>query len=1042
MRFPAAARHWLGPLARLLLAASLLAAAAVGAIILPAAQTAQAAPLRAEYAPSTITRTDFDSGTCTANSTSVVKSGGGNVCQFDFSFAQPVIATAWRVDGAAQTTPDPWISIEAVKVDNTTVSLCVGSNFASNCGSGVTNGITGCGGGCPIKAFRIVLSGHTNDKTVSWTSLVIVGNAWTPTPSDTSTPTPTPTTTATPTATNEITGPGSFPSRNHLINTDFNTAPRLPASGWADIGRVVQAPLISDAPIEHMPGGSCGPKYWVMSVPGIGPGEGGEFFQNFSWQGGQMFINLEALTNDYNTRGQVTIINQATGEADPLPSFTNGSFAWQSFKWATEVKPAGEYRFAVSMDDLPGGDGSRPAVGIDNVNVRRGYWGNDCDPGEYTGQIPQQQQGTATPYATLTPNVPGDGANRLTNCGFEQGYSSWAHNAGARLFTTGGATGPTYSYLYTVFDNGSDPGAVDIPGHIWQPFNWPGGRLYVTYYTGPGSNVSTSIRNLYTGAVYPMQSAGFSQSFNGWTKRSYSFVVSDPGQIVFDARAAPGQIAALDGITASSGGFVGAGPCVSQNSSGDNNATATAHATSSQVAGTATAQPAAQQTAQAVQTTQAAGYDGYLTAQYATMTQNARQTQTARPPQTQTQAARQTQTQAARFTATAQGTPVPTFTATPAPTLCVIDPVTDLCWIVAPPVTVVYSPADLTATAAAAAATQTAQANAAQTQFVGIVQTQQAKQQQTQAAAQTQTAAPLLIMTQQAGLTATAAARAAATQTQAAAQATAAQATAQQLATLSAQQAQATNTAAALQTALAGAPDATAETAATSTAQAHATGAAQTTATAQAQTTADAVASQNAAASATPPPVEEQPEPAPGMECIRPSLAGPGGLNGLSTYLAGWIDYSVCRVLRWFTWTPDNTAQFMALEGEVAPYGPFGFLVELGVLFDVVRGWAGSLPWCETGFCQNQPLTQFNTAAYGVLTGQFTLLPGTPYYSAECDLLLAPLVGPGIQAGACFCVNVLCALGILPWTQLLFNFIMALGLLYYAQKTWFTSAHA
>lgn len=901
---------------------------------------------------------------------------------------------------------------------------------------------------------------------------------------------------------------------NLLRNPDFTTAPRQPASFWQDINRVVQEPY-SDSGLNlgDVPYGSCGYEFWVMSRGANGDGG---IWQDFGWTGGPMYLNFEAMTDSYATRGQATITNRSTGEEEALPSFTNGSLSWQSFKYVTGSKPAGQYRLGFSFDAL----GPRGGLAVDNVNLRRGYWGNDCPDENYHGQIPITANTTATPMATPTTALIPSNTPVNSNCDFEQGWAGYQHNAATTL-ATGGAVGPTYAYLYTIYDNGSDPAGVDIPGRLAAPFFWNGGMMYVSYWTGPGTRATVTIRNPLTGYSRQLQSATTVQTFGGWVKRSYGFNASQAGYYLFEAQTVAGQIAAFDGIAVSSGGF--SFPCSTRSSDSENDATATAQATQTQIAATTTNQPGVILTANARGTDQADAYATYLAAQYATMTQNARLTQTQRPIQTNTQAAAQTATQAARFTATAQGTPVPTFTATPQPTLdvCVIDPTRPIC--VVAPVTIA---APNSATLTAIAAEQTQFANAAATFWAGAQQTQNARAQQTQQAAQTQTQAVGAPLTQQAAIQQTATARAQQTQnastratqtaiagaindlatqnalaTQHAQQAAATEtavsaaatvgagnstqqaeatetavayatqytgvtatavaqrtadaiatvnyqstqsaqatsnaiATAVVLATQHQQQGQATATAVALQTQLATQANPTANAQATTTAVVYATTAAQQTATSQAAATSVA-ATQVAEGTTEPgdgdlPPVDDRPEPQPGADCIRPDSP---------LQVSNWIDYEVCRVLTWFAWSPDNTDQWIAIQQSVYGIFPFGLLGEIRDVIILVWDWITQLPWCETGFCQDQPLAPLNIEATGLLTGDFSLLPGTPYYSDSCDLMLAPLVGPGIQRGACFCVNVLCALGILPWFQFLFNAFAAFALLMYVQRTWMTAAH-
>ncbi len=849
------------------------------------------------------------------------------------------------------------------------------------------------------------------------------------------------------------------PSGNLIRNPSFTIAPHQSGAFWADLNRVVQSPASDlNPPIEHMPYGSCGELYWVMSRTG---GTDGSIYQDFGWSGGPMFINFEALTDSYVTIGHATLLNRGTGEEQDVLNFTNGSMAWRTFKTTTASQPAGQYRLGFEFE----GFGSGAGLAVDNVNVRRNYWGNDCAAADYHGDLPTTSNATAVAVASATP--PGAIANQPvnSNCDFEQGWAGHTHNQGARLVYSGGATGPTYGYLFTLYGNGSDPAPTDFGGRINVPFEWLGGQMYVSWFTGPGTRVQITVRNTATGGTRQLQSATSVQTYSGWLKRSYGGFSMPAGNYVIEATSPVGQVAALDGIAVSSGGFA-SGPCSNSNTSGDNNATATQHVANTAAAATATSQPAAVNTAHAVQTNEAAAYATYLAAQYHTMTQNAHVTQTQAPLKTQTQAAAATATQHAHETATARGTPAPTVTRTPQPLptllVCTLErPIPPGC--VADPPTVEVPDVD---SMTAIAATQTAEAAAVATFFAAANATQTAQAQATQQAnatatavaaaataaagdatapaAATQTAAAYA--TTYAGVTATAVAQltadavaSAAAQATAHAQQTAnAAATAVSLATQQAGQTQATQTAVALQTQLATQANATANAAATTTARAVATTVAQTTATAQVAATQYA-ATQQASGTTVPgegdgdlPPVDDRPEPSPGADCERPSSP---------LQVANWIDYEVCRVLTWFAWSPDNTDQLMSIEDTASDAYPLGILTEVGDTMGVFGSWLTSQPWCQTGFCQDQPLAPLNLEASGILNGDWDFADGAGTYSDQCTLLMAPLLGPYIQSGMCFCVNIACALGVLPWFQLLFNIALVVIFLIYVGRTWLTSAH-
>ncbi len=178
-------------------------------------------------------------------------------------------------------------------------------------------------------------------------------------------------------------------------------------------------------------------------------------------------------------------------------------------------------------------------------------------------------------------------------------------------------------------------------------------------------------------------------------------------------------------------------------------------------------------------------------------------------------------------------------------------------------------------------------------------------------------------------------------------------------------------------------------------------------------------------------PVPEQPEPAPNAQCKRPQFFWE---------VAQWIDYSTCRALSYVAWSPDNTDQVLAMQDAVRDREPFGTIADATDLMGLIGSWAGQIEFCDTGICQDQPLAPLNLEATGILTGQFDLSASGTVYTGDCDLLLDDIVGPAIRSGACFCVNVLCALGILPWSQVVFNFLAAAMVLLYLQRTWMKAA--
>jgi len=826
---------------------------------------------------------------------------------------------------------------------------------------------------------------------------------------------------------------------NLIRNWDFNAPPLLGSSEWATLNHVIQAPVSAADPmnVAHLPFGSCGPKYWDMN-DSVGFGQaGGTIFQQFNWPGGPMYLNFEAVTEGYLSLGRAKVSNIDTGSEYQTQLFTNGSNAWQSFKFLLPSQSAGRYKLTFQEYGFV----SPNAVAIDNVNVRTGYWGNDCPAADYHGTIPTNgtAQGTATPAATPTLAALAPGANAIRNCDFENGASSWTFNPAADLQYSGGATGPTWASLYQLTIP-NFPTPLTINGNISTGFNWPGGLMYLSFFAKDGSSVAYHIRNVATGYNVNAFTGAPASSPSGWTQLFANYQSDAPGFYTIEFEVPPGMTAGIDGVGVASGQY-STGGCASA-STGDQLATEaaanqTATAAESPTAGAATA------TANAQATDNAGRFATYQAGFNATATVNAAGTQTARPPQTQTQAARYTQTESARETATAQGTRVPTATMTPfppsTPTATQPPPATNN----VPPATLTQQAADLQATqtaqavialtqgeaarqTAAAAGTATAVAAATATGLANANATNQAIVQQTAIARQTQTAAAATQAqaTYNAGATQTALVVegnathiAGATQTQAArqTQTAVAQLTANALGT---------SRAAATQTSLAATGDAAQI--ASATAHAAQTQTAAAAATTQVQATVNYYATQNARATgtsaagatqtalvatndathiagATLTAVATQNQLATEQAGETATAQAQGTLQAQSTqaveprpepapyvdcvkptnplWLADWMDYEVCRILTWFVWTPGNSQQVANLQTGLNSYEPLGTLQELTDARAEVQVQLNQYDWARTGLQQDDTLVVDigvffpNHVATGLLAGNLDLTP-------------------------------------------------------------------
>lgn len=797
---------------------------------------------------------------------------------------------------------------------------------------------------------------------------------------------------------------------NLIRNWDFNIGPLQSNSEWATINHVVQAPLSLADPLSvaHLPYGSCGDKYWDMDQPGSTSGPAGSIFQDFQWPGGSMFVNFEAVTDSYLTYGTAKIVNKDTGGEYTFTPFANGTNAWVSFKFLAPAQPAG--RYSLNFSEL--GVSKPNALVVDNVNVRTGYWGNDCPANMYHGTVPNNGtvNPTATPAATAT-YVPGAaGANAIQNCDFENGQQNWTSNPAVAFQTTGGATGPTYAQLFNLILP-SFPVPLVFHGDTYQPFNWAGGSMYTSFWLKDGSSIVMHLKNVATDFKLQVFTSSPAKTDTGWTKYNAVYQPDGPGQYNIEFEVPAGSLAGLDGVAVSPGMYA-TGGCATQGDS-NGNATQVSVNQTATAAGSPTA-GAQTSTANAQATDDANAYATYAAGFYQTATAIWQAASTAAAAQTQTAAVHQTAVEGERSTATAQGTAVATATMTPFPanTRTPTYP---------PPATVVIPPPTLTQIANDANATitaiwggvQTAQAAASQTQGAAGTATQSAAKTSTAAAAANQTAQAIVNATAFARQTATAARatqaqatyNAGATQTAlviggnathiaAATQTQAAQQTQTQVAVMTAnyfgtqhaaatqtalvatgdaaQVATATQRAALTQTAIANATTQANGTAqAQQTQQAHATGTAQAAATQTALATlADATA--NAAATLTAVATVAQiategaqatvtaqaqlTQQVQGTQEVEPRPE-PGPYvdcvrptNPL--WLADWVDYEFCRLMTWFVWSPTNSQQVSALQTDLGQYEPLGTLLEISNARNEIQDQLYAYDWARTGVQQ------------------------------------------------------------------------------------------
>lgn len=703
----------------------------------------------------------------------------------------------------------------------------------------------------------------------------------------------------------------------------------------------------------------------------------GQLSQDFEWPGGSMYISLLGKTVG-STKGNISLYNLDSGTIFSIdPHFTNPTSDWLTARYVYNLD-SGRYRLTFSATGTSGQFGW---LAIDDVNVRSGWFKNECDAPPVPGLVPAQQVPQfptpipwtpapptqwvfwasptplggptlePTPYIWPTPiprtplAPPPDyppGVNILRNGSFESlfNFLYWAPSRLTRKTFTGGVEGRAYATL----DTGVQPPALSQHWRMRYPQ-----VAYVSLWADSNSHVVIAIREATSGnfkAVWRIDTG----PTTGWAK--YEFVTPSlpAGQYSLELTNVYLRNAEVDEVAITVGvpyPYPTHFPEIEQSSEGQ--ATATAY-----VNYVATSNAAALATANAQAT----------------------------------QDVHDNQTQVAIFTQFAQTQAAATFT---------------------------YNQGG-TATRQSYSATQTAQAiinsqamtatalwyqiNAQLTQaaYTQIASTSQANSAiQTQAALQTQ-----IVQTSQAQFSAlqtaiylTAHAPAALT------------ATAQSIINTAQAPFYATQTAIAyLQTQIVATSQGTPP---------------------PPSPTVDVVlATQQALV------VPEQPEPWWAAVCGRP----PNALN-----LAWWLDYEVCRILSWFAWSPVNTTQVITWQVEATIYEPGGMIDELVQSLNVARAIWSAVDWEDTGACNSETLDLGSVfiPAQGILQGNFTIGPGEPI-ELDCLTPLRPFLGDGIADGVCGAISILCQRGIMVWVQFAFDGGLVALFIVYLQRAWIAKA--
>jgi hypothetical protein len=386
--------------------------------------------------------------------------------------------------------------------------------------------------------------------------------------------------------------------------------------------------------------------------------------QRFYWPGGVAYFHsaLHANGNDSHQFSAVIKLERVDGT---LPAMTAAWIVSQNLSttaWTDyhQTLPLGAGWWDLTIGSTDGGQPNIADFAIDDITIALNQYMTYClGPGgptrtprptytmtPTTTRTPTSTAG-ASPTPTNTPSVsptpsrtptPSTASN-FGNCDFEGGSAGWAGSDWS-LGNAGGPIGPRYAI---------------ITGSISQQFSWAGGVAYFTFWVGPGSYGSISVRNLSTNQSITLHTPASPAS---WQLRTAT--ANLPAGTYRVEASGNGSTIKIDGVMVAANGYAycgsGSGPITPTNGP-TSYVTATSTPTPN---GSLSPTPSATATASRTPTKTMTPYP----------TNTAGPTNTPIPTNTQvathTQIATSTQS-GAEQTATAQGTEIPTYT--PYPTL-------------------------------------------------------------------------------------------------------------------------------------------------------------------------------------------------------------------------------------------------------------------------------------------------------------------------------------------------------------------------------------
>ena len=189
--------------------------------------------------------------------------------------------------------------------------------------------------------------------------------------------------------------------------------------------------------------------------------------------------------------------------------------------------------------------------------------------------------------------------------------------------------------------------------------------------------------------------------------------------------------------------------------------------------------------------------------------------------------------------------------------------------------------------------------------------------------------------------------------------------------------------------------------------------------------------------------------PAPWGTPTAPSDPGPAAFCDMPDdwfNVSAWVDFEVCRALRFFSWSPANDAQVAGMSSALQGVEPYGTLLEGYESLNALRDTWNAYDWINTGYEGKYQYTRpsLESITLPALDGDFSFTPSAEFDAqvaeevAFCKDRTTTVFGQRVAEGMCIAWTYYYITGLVAWIQFFWDLAVLLLLIRYLYRSLFS----